>query len=239
MPLIAFLFLCTFLSWTFADVDYESDILPLFEDYCYDCHGPDKQKSGFRTDKRAHLLKGGDSGLAALIPGDPRGSYLMEVITSDDPEISMPPKGGKLFEDEIELLKEWVKQGAVWPGQMDDKIEEVTDHWAFQPIGKEGPAQVDDWPSDVFPIDNPIDLFVAERLQENSISPSPVADRTSLIRRLYLDLHGLQPGPDKVREFNEASSPKAYEQLVAELLDHPHYGERWARHWLDVVRSVF
>ena len=127
MPLIAFLFLCTFLSWTFADVDYESDILPLFEDYCYDCHGPDKQKSGFRTDKRAHLLKGGDSGLAALIPGDPRGSYLMEVITSDDPEISMPPKGGKLFEDEIELLKEWVKQGAVWPGQMDDKIEEVTD----------------------------------------------------------------------------------------------------------------
>ena len=102
MPFIAFLFLCTFLSWTFADVDYESDILPLFEDYCYDCHGPDKQKSGFRTDKRAHLLKGGDSGLAALIPGDPRRSYLMEVITSDDPEISMPPKGGKLFEDEIE-----------------------------------------------------------------------------------------------------------------------------------------
>ena len=118
----------------FAKVNFEDDILPLFQDYCIDCHGPDKQKSGFRVDRRVHLLKGGDSGLPAGTPHDSAKSYLMEVIQSDDPEISMPPKGGPLFEDEIELLSTWIAEGAEWPGQMDEKIEEGTDHWAFQAI---------------------------------------------------------------------------------------------------------
>ena len=85
-------------------ISFEDDIFPLFQDYCIDCHGPEKQKSGFRVDRRAYLLKGGDTGLNAIVPGDPKGSYLIEVIKSDDPEIGMPPKGGKLFEDEVVLL---------------------------------------------------------------------------------------------------------------------------------------
>ena len=102
--IIALLF-GTFSKALFGNVDFESDILPLFEDYCYDCHGPDKEKSGFRTDKRVHLLKGGDTGLAAIVPGNVQQSYLIEVIKSDDPEIGMPPKGGKLFDDEIESIR--------------------------------------------------------------------------------------------------------------------------------------
>lgn len=230
MPFIAFLYLCTFLSWALADVDYESDILPLFEDYCYDCHGPDKQKSGFRTDKRAHLLKGGDSGLAALIPGDPKGSYLMEVITSDDPEISMPPKGGKLFEDEIKLVKEWVEKGAVWPGQMDDKIEEVTDHWAFQTITRpEIPRKAK----------NPIDSFLNKRLEELGIPKNKQAEPLALIRRASVVLTGLPPQPVRVADFlsdYQKNPDHAFVSLVDELLSSPHFGERWAQHWLDVIR---
>ncbi|MDA9118543.1 PSD1 and planctomycete cytochrome C domain-containing protein [Opitutales bacterium] len=230
MPFIALMFLCTFLSRTFADVDYETDILPLFEDYCYDCHGPDKQKSGFRTDRRAHLLKGGDSGLAALIPGDPSGSYLLEVITSDDPEISMPPKGGKLFEDEIELLNEWVEQGAVWPGQMDDKIEEVTDHWAFQTITRpEIPTKVK----------NPIDSFLNKRLEELGIPKNKQAEPLALIRRASVVLTGLPPQPARVTDFlsdYQKNPDHAFASLVDELLSSPHFGERWAQHWLDVIR---
>ena len=230
MPFIALMFLCTFLSRTFADVDYETDILPLFEDYCYDCHGPDKQKSGFRTDRRAHLLKGGDSGLAALIPGDPSGSYLLEVITSDDPEISMPPKGGKLFEDEIELLNEWVEQGAVWPGQMDDKIEEVTDHWAFQTITRpEIPTKVK----------NPIDSFLNKRLEELGIPKNKQVEPLALIRRASVVLTGLPPQPARVTDFlsdYQKNPDHAFASLVDELLSSPHFGERWAQHWLDVIR---
>jgi mono/diheme cytochrome c family protein len=230
MPFIAFLYLCTSLSWALADVDYESDILPLFEDYCYDCHGPDKQKSGFRTDKRAHLLKGGDSGLAALIPGDPKGSYLMEVITSDDPEISMPPKGGKLFEDEIKLVKEWVEKGAVWPGQMDDKIEEVTDHWAFQTITRpEIPRKAK----------NPIDSFLNKRLEELGIPKNKQAEPLALIRRASVVLTGLPPQPVRVADFlsdYQKNPDHAFASLVDELLSSPHFGERWAQHWLDVIR---
>jgi len=230
MPFIALMFLCTFLSRTFADVDYETDILPLFEDYCYDCHGPDKQKSGFRTDRRAHLLKGGDSGLAALIPGDPSGSYLLEVITSDDPEISMPPKGGKLFEDEIELLNEWVEQGAVWPGQMDDKIEEVTDHWAFQTITR---------PEIPIKVKNPIDSFLNKRLEELGIPKNKQAEPLALIRRASVVLTGLPPQPVRVTDFlsdYQKNPDHAFASLVDELLSSPHFGERWAQHWLDVIR---
>ena len=132
-----FVLLLGFLSnLVFGSIDFESEILPLFEDHCYDCHGPDKEKSGFRTDRRVHLLKGGDSGLAGVIPGKPDASYLIEVIKSDDPEIGMPPKDDKLFEEDIELLEKWIEQGAVWPGQMNDKLEVGTDHWSFQKIDR-------------------------------------------------------------------------------------------------------
>ena len=217
-------------DFSFAKVNFEDDILPLFEDYCIDCHGPDKQKSGFRVDRRVHLLKGGDSGLPAVIPMNPGKSYMIEVIKSDDPEIGMPPKGGKLFDDEVELLEQWIAEGAVWPGQMEDKIEEGTDHWAFQPVERPAIPQKSD---------NPIDAFLNQRLEDEGIPVNKKTDPLSLIRRASMVLTGLPPQPSRVADFlvdYKENSEQAYAVLVDELLASPHFGERWAQHWLDVIR---
>jgi hypothetical protein len=182
------------------------------------------------VDRRAYLIKGGDSGLSAVIPNDPEKSYLMEVIQSDDPEISMPPKGGPLFEDEIELLEKWIAEGAEWPGQMDEKIEEGTDHWAFQPIER---SEI--WTEK----SNPIDAFISRRLEKEGIPANELTDPLSLIRRASIVLTGLPPQPSRVAEFRihySKDPTKAYEELVNELLASPHFGERWAQHWLDVIR---
>lgn len=226
-------FLCLVIfiqDFSFAKVNFEDDILPLFEDYCIDCHGPDKQKSGFRVDRRVHLLKGGDSGLPAVIPMNPGKSYMIEVIKSDDPEIGMPPKGGKLFDDEVELLEQWIAEGAVWPGQMEDKIEEGTDHWAFQPVERPAIPQKSD---------NPIDAFLNQRLEDEGIPVNKKTDPLSLIRRASMVLTGLPPQPSRVADFlvdYKENSEQAYTVLVDELLASPHFGERWAQHWLDVIR---
>ena len=226
-------FLCLVIfiqDFSFAKVNFEDDILPLFEDYCIDCHGPDKQKSGFRVDRRVHLLKGGDSGLPAVIPMNPGKSYMIEVIKSDDPEIGMPPKGGKLFDDEVELLEQWIAEGAVWPGQMEDKIEEGTDHWAFQSVERPAIPQKSD---------NPIDAFLNQRLEEEGIPVNKKTDPLSLIRRASMVLTGLPPQPSRVADFlvdYKENSEQAYTVLVDELLASPHFGERWAQHWLDVIR---
>ena len=226
-------FLCLVIfiqDFSFAKVNFEDDILPLFEDYCIDCHGPDKQKSGFRVDRRVHLLKGGDSGLPAVIPMNPGKSYMIEVIKSDDPEIGMPPKGGKLFDDEVELLEQWIAEGAVWPGQMEDKIEEGTDHWAFQSVERPAIPQKSD---------NPIDAFLNQRLEDEGIPVNKKTDPLSLIRRASMVLTGLPPQPSRVADFlvdYKENSEQAYAVLVDELLASPHFGERWAQHWLDVIR---
>ncbi len=214
----------------FGSIDFEEDVYPLLQDYCIDCHGPEKQKSGFRVDRRVHLLKGGDTGMAAVIPGNPEKSYMMEVLNSDDPEISMPPKGGPLFEDEIEIIKEWIAQGADWPGQMNDKIEEGTDHWAFLPVER---------PDIPLAKPNPVDSFLEDRLVKEDIPVNNTADPLSLIRRASIVLTGLPPKAERVRMFllDYKSDPdNSYSDLVDELLSSPHFGERWAQHWLDVIR---
>jgi hypothetical protein len=225
------LFLIVFIKvFSFAKLKFEDDILPLLEDYCIDCHGPDKSKSGFRVDRRVHLLKGGDSGLSAVIPAKPNKSYMIEVIKSDDPEIGMPPKGGKLFDDEVELLEQWIAEGAVWPGQMKDKIEEGTDHWAFQSI---------DRPTIPKKSKNPIDSFIDRRLKVEGIPANKKTDPLSLIRRASVVLTGLPPQPSRVADFlsdYKKNPEQAYTVLVDELLASPHFGERWAQHWLDVIR---
>ena len=121
-----------------ADVpDFEKEVLPVLEKRCFDCHGPGKQKSGLRVDSRGALLKGGDFG-AAIVPGDAAASHLIEVIVSTDDDVKMPPKGDRLTSAEIEALKKWIDQGAVWPGQMDAVGEEkiTSKHWSFQPLAK-------------------------------------------------------------------------------------------------------
>ena len=213
-----------------STINFEDDIQPLLEDYCIDCHGPDKQKSGFRVDRRVHLLKGGDTGLPAIIPDNPAGSYLIEVIKSSDPEIGMPPKGGKLFDDEVELLEKWIAEGAIWPGQMEDKIEEGTDHWAFKEIKR---------PKVPTASSNPIDAFIDHRLKKEGIPKGKETDPHTLIRRVSIVLTGLPPQPFRVVQFlseYQKDPQLAYLSLVEELLASSHFGERWAQHWLDVIR---
>jgi hypothetical protein len=213
-----------------AKVKFKEDILPLFEDYCMDCHGPDKQKSEFRTDKRISLLKGGDSGLSALVPGKPDKSFLIELIKSKDPDERMPPKGDPMFDDEIALLEKWIKEGADWPGQMDDKVEEGTDHWSFQPVER---------PEVPKGTDHPVDAFLDSRLKKEEIPSNLPTDSLSLIRRASIVLTGLPPEPERVQKFladSKTNQEKAYVELVDELMASPHFGERWAQHWLDVIR---
>jgi hypothetical protein len=226
-------YLVSFSVFSFSSygvINFEDEVLPILEDYCIDCHGPDKQKSGFRVDRRANLLKGGDTGMAAILPGKPEKSYMIEVLKSNDPEINMPPKGGPLFEDEIEILEKWISEGANWPGQMEDKIEEGTDHWAFQAIERPKVPGKDS---------NPIDAFIDSRLNEEGIPKNNAADPLTLIRRASVVLTGLPPEPSRVAEFVSAfqkDNESAYFNLVNELLASPHFGERWAQHWLDVIR---
>ncbi len=211
-------------------VDFETQILPILESECLDCHGPDKQKSEFRVDDRAIMLKGGDSGIAALVPGDVRASYLIEVIDGSDPDMIMPPKGDPLTPEQVALFEEWVEAGADWPGQMDSKVEEGTDFWSFQPVER---------PKVPVGSESPVDAFLLAKLDEAGISANGPADAHSLIRRVSVILTGLPPTPERAAEFAtafEADSEAAYAGLVDELLASEHFGERWAQHWLDVIR---
>tara|TARA_R110002096_G_scaffold11515_7_gene42351 strand:- start:261 stop:3005 length:2745 start_codon:yes stop_codon:yes gene_type:complete len=211
-------------------VDFERDIWPIFEDNCLDCHGPDKQKSEFRVDQRAVMLKGGDSGLAALVPGDPKASYLLEVLDGSDPDMIMPPKGDPLTSDQVALLKTWIEHGAQWPGQMDAVVETKIDHWSFLPVERPRiPAKGE----------NPIDALLNAKLEENGLEPNGPADARSQIRRASIVLTGLPPTPERVAKFTTefAENPEvAYAALIDELLASEHFGERWAQHWLDVIR---
>ncbi|NNE91408.1 MAG: DUF1553 domain-containing protein [Verrucomicrobiales bacterium] len=212
-------------------VDFEKEILPILEKNCLECHGPDKQKSEFRVDQRAVMLKGGDIGFPAIVPGDPKASYLIEVIDGSDPDMQMPPKGDPLTKEQVALFTKWIKEGAVWPGQMDVVIEEKIDLWSLEPVeeplipaaGKK----------------NPIDAFLAVTLADARIEPNPQADARSLIRRASITLTGLPPKPERVEKFVadfEKNADAAYTSLVDELMASPHFGERWAQHWLDVIR---
>jgi len=212
-------------------VDFEKEVLPILQDNCIDCHGPDKQKSDFRIDQRAVMLKGGDSGLAALVPGDPSGSYLVEVIDGSDPDMQMPPKGDPLSASEVALIQEWIREGAKWPGQMDATLEESTDLWSFQPVKRpEIPASESS---------HPVDAFLHAKLQEAGVPANPAAEPEALLRRVSIILTGLPPTPERTESFvrdYEKDATAAYSKVVDELLASPHFGERWAQHWLDVIR---
>ena len=210
-------------------VDYETHVQPILAKHCKKCHGPKEQESELRLDTPATILKGGDSGEPVFVRGDSKASHIITRITSDDPDEVMPPKGAELSKEEVDVLRRWIDAGAMLPGTAEQRL--TTKHWSFQPVAKvTPPALKDPW------IKNPVDAFILAKLQTKKLSPSPVADRVTLIRRLCLVLHGLPPTPDQVARFAGDKSPDAYDQLVERLLASPHYGERWGRHWLDVVR---
>ncbi|MEM6468615.1 MAG: DUF1553 domain-containing protein [Planctomycetota bacterium] len=217
-----------------TEVDFERDISPILEERCTFCHGEDEPESGFRLDMRPFMLRGGDSGLPAIVPGKPDKSYLVEVIKHLDPGMEMPPDEDQLPENEIKLIEEWIQQGAVWPGQMDAVIEEEgADHWSFQPISRP------DVPKTQTASINPIDHFLSLKLEERQLEFSPPADPATLIRRVSIVLTGIPPTAEQVDSFlaaHEIDADEAYASLVDRLLDSPHFGERWAQHWLDVIR---
>lgn len=209
------------------DIDFVRDIQPIFAAKCIRCHGDDQQKGNLRLDRKADANRGGDSGN----PFELTSSLLLQRITAEPGE-RMPPEGEPLGKSQIELLRKWIAGGAKWPEGV-DKVGYAGryDWWAFRPmrVAKLQALDGSGWAR------TPIDLFVLQKLSEQGLSPSPEADRRTLYRRLSFDLIGLPPDPDEVDVFMNDPDPQAYEKLVNRLLASPRYGERWARHWLDVV----
>ena len=223
-------------STTTFVVDYLRDIQPIFESHCYPCHGPTKQESNYRLDLRARAMGTGDHGAAPINPGESSTSLLIQFVSGDG-DLLMPPENlPPLSAAQVDLLRRWVDAGADWPagGEELEPDHITTDHWSFQALAKVVPPDLG--APIQFPLQSALDRFVLASLIENGLSPSPAADRVSLIRRVYLDMLGLLPTPEQVAAFVEDPAPAAYEQLVENVLASPHYGERWARHWLDVVR---
>jgi mono/diheme cytochrome c family protein len=218
---------------------FEAKVRPVLVDNCFQCHGEKKQEDNLRLDSRAGIIAGGDQG-PAVVPGKPEESLLIQAV-KHSPDLSMPPKK-QLPSEQIADLTRWVKSGAIWPDDgkpaaaLPRKGMQITAkdraHWAFQPVKVPPIPAVKNtaW------VANPIDAFVLARLEAKGLSPNPPADKRQLVRRLYYDLTGLPPTTAEVEAFVADSSPNAYDALVDRLLDSPHYGEKWARHWLDLVR---
>jgi hypothetical protein len=213
---------------------FEKQVRPLLADNCFKCHGAKQQKGGLRLDHISTLLAGGDSG-PAIVPGKPDESLLVEAVRYQS--LEMPPDG-KLSDDQINSLTRWIEAGAPWPSSEPAPTaggaisEDDRRWWAFQPLRMPEPPLADDggWSH------NEIDRFVFQKLSEAGLKPAPEADRQTLVRRVYFDLTGLPPTPAQARVFVDDPSPDAYPRLVERLLASPHYGQRWARHWLDLVR---
>jgi hypothetical protein len=201
-------------------VDFVRDVQPILARKCFACHGRDEEhrEAELRLDRRADAVES-----EAIVPGKPDASELIRRILSTDPDEIMPPpdSGETLTDTQKQTLKSWVQSGA-----------EYRDHWAFVPPQKSDPPTVanDKWSL------NTIDRFVFDRLRRESLSPSPQADRFTLVRRVYLDLIGLPPTVEQADAFVNDNRSDAWEQLVDGLLKSKHYGERWARQWLDLAR---
>lgn len=211
-------------------VDFVKDVQPLFAKTCLKCHGPDKQRGSLRLDVKSLAFKGGDIHSPAIIAGKSADSPLIQLVAGVDPDLKMPPEGDPLTAEQIGILRAWIDQGATWPDEASAKLDDPRMHWAYQPVKRPAvPAVVSGL------VRNPIDSFITARLSEAGLTMSAEADRRSLVRRLYLVLHGLPPTPEEIAEFLADDRPEAYEELVDRLLDSPRYGERWARHWLDVI----
>jgi len=212
-------------------VSFARDVQPLLARRCVACHGPDQQKAGLRLDRKADALRGGDTG-RAIVPGTSAESLLVRYVTGHVPGKVMPPVGPRLTAAQVDALRAWIDDGAEWTEAAAPAAPARASHWAFQPPRPPKLPQTkrQDWAR------NPIDRFILARLERERLQPSPSADRPTLIRRLTLDLHGLLPTPAEVEAFVQDRSPDAYEKLVDRLLASPHFGERWARHWLDLAR---
>jgi cytochrome c553 len=220
---------------------FESKIRPVLVDRCYSCHAhtAKKVKGGLYLDSRDALLKGGETG-PSIVPGHPEKSRLIEAIDYKNVDLQMPPKD-KLTDAQIADFAAWVKMGAPWGKESAKAVAKAEEfdlaqrkaaHWAWHPVKPHAPPAVKDaaWPTD------PIDRFVLAKLEAHNLAPAPDADRRALLRRVHFDLVGLPPKPRDVDAFVNDASPDALAAVVDRLLASPQFGERWARHWLDLVR---
>jgi mono/diheme cytochrome c family protein len=213
-------------------VDFVRDVQPIFREHCLSCHGPEKQKSEYRVDVKHIAIRGGDNSAPNIVPGKSAESPLMKYVSGLDEDMLMPPKKSdakRLTAAQVGVLRRWIDDGAEWPDSASAKVADKKDWWSLKPLATPlygGPA-------------NPVDAFINAKLAEKGLAMSPEADPRTLIRRLYFDLTGLPPSPEEVDAFVAAYRPnmpdRSYEALVDKLLASPRYGERWARHWLDVV----
>jgi hypothetical protein len=225
--------LMTTLCWTAASmtgnaaddrIDFNRDVRPILSNHCFECHGPDaeQRQADLRLDQRSNAIAVHDD-VAAIAPGNASVSGMVERITSRDEDLVMPPpdSGERLSDQQVAVLRQWIDQGATY-----------AKHWSFESISR--PATPDvvpaDWPK------NDVDAFILARLNASGIEPSKEAERATLIRRVYLDLLGLLPSIQQVDAFTRDTQADAYERMVDDVLQSPHFGERWGRHWLDQAR---
>jgi len=204
-----------------APVDFRRDVQPILAQRCYRCHGPDQAKGGLRLSNRDAALAELESGSRAIVPRKPEESLLLERIASTDADLRMPPEGKPLTPEQIAILLRWVSEGATWQN-----------HWAFEPVRCQPlpPVKNAAW------LRSGIDAFILSQLSAHGLEPAKPAAPVALLRRVYYDLTGLPPTPDDVDAFLADKSSDVYEQTVDRLLQSPQYGERWGRHWLDLVR---
>jgi hypothetical protein len=212
---------------------FDDQVASIFERRCLSCHNDGDRKGGLSLQSRKAMQAGGDSG-EAVHPGKPETSLLFDAISGEEPE--MPKDREPLSADEVAAIRKWIESGANWPEdrKLTDKNLADRNWWSLQSIERPPLPQLSD--QDRAKANTPIDYFVLAKLHEHGLKMSPVGDRRTLARRLYFDLLGLPPTPEEIEAFLKDDSPTAYEELVDRLLASPGYGERWARHWLDVVK---
>jgi mono/diheme cytochrome c family protein len=222
---------------------FDQQIKPVFEQHCFKCHGPERQKGGLRLDVKTSALKGGDSGEPAVVPGSPLKSHLIKLVTSTDPDEAMPPKGERLKPEEVALLRNWIETGAHWPDSAQPvQVVEATaperqiteqdrQFWSFVPPRSVEPpvTKLTGWAR------TRIDRFILSRLEQHGLTPSGDAPKSELIRRVTYDLTGLPPTPEEVEAFVQDNAQDAYDHLVDRLLASPRFGERLASMWLPLA----
>jgi hypothetical protein len=221
------------MGWYGQRIDYNTQVKPILNKHCMGCHGGVKKAGNVSFLFEHEMLNPGKSGKIPVVRGDADASEMIRRILSSDPEERMPKNGGPLSEEDISILREWIDEGAEWET-----------HWAYRKIEKPqlpalrtfgnlyGLLQTEElkW------VENELDHFVLQKLGEKGLSPSPKADKATLLRRVSLDLTGLPPTRQQVREFEKDASPNAYEKVVDRLLQSPAFGERWATMWMDLAR---